>query len=40
MPPEWTLTIARNPDVACWLEAYDNPMKPFVAAIRDLRNGS
>lgn len=26
----------RNPDVDRWLEAYDNPMEPVVAAIRDL----
>ena len=25
-----------NPDVDTWLEAYDNPMKPVVAAIRRL----
>ena len=26
----------RNPDVDRWLDAYDNPMKPVVSAIRDL----
>ncbi|MCP5084099.1 MAG: DUF1801 domain-containing protein [Alphaproteobacteria bacterium] len=25
-----------NPEVDLWLEAYDNPMKPVVAAIRQL----
>ncbi|MDA4846274.1 DUF1801 domain-containing protein [Hoeflea poritis] len=28
--------MSRNPDVDRWLEAYDNPMKPVVAAIREL----
>ena len=26
----------KNPDVDLWLETYDNPMKPVVAAIRQL----
>ncbi len=26
----------KTPDVETWLAAYDNPMKPFVAAIREL----
>ena len=26
----------RNPDVDDWLEAYENPMKPVVAAMREL----
>ncbi len=25
----------KNPDVDAWLDAYDNPMKPVVAAMRD-----
>ncbi len=25
----------KNPDVDIWLTAYDNPMKPVVAAVRD-----
>ena len=25
----------RNPDVDAWLEAYDNPMKPVVMAVRE-----
>ena len=25
----------KNPDVDIWLEAYDNPMKPVVVAMRD-----
>ncbi|MEP3276312.1 MAG: DUF1801 domain-containing protein [Stappiaceae bacterium] len=25
----------KNPDVDAWLEAYDNPMKPVVMAIRE-----
>ena len=25
----------KNPDVDTWLDAYDNPMKPVVMAIRD-----
>ena len=28
--------MMKNPDVDAWLEAYDNPMKPVVVAIRDL----
>jgi uncharacterized protein YdhG (YjbR/CyaY superfamily) len=27
--------MPKNNDVDVWLEAYDNPMKPLVAAIRD-----
>ncbi|WP_159087104.1 DUF1801 domain-containing protein [Loktanella sp. Alg231-35] len=26
----------KNPEVDAWLDAYDNPMKPVVMAIRDL----
>ena len=26
----------KNPEVDAWLESYDNPMKPVVAAMRDL----
>ncbi|MFZ1680551.1 MAG: DUF1801 domain-containing protein [Rhizobiaceae bacterium] len=26
----------RNPDVDRWLDSYDNPMKPVVAAMRDV----
>ncbi|WP_419907355.1 DUF1801 domain-containing protein [Hoeflea sp.] len=28
--------MSRNPEVDRWLETYDNPMKPVVAAIREL----
>ncbi|WP_136657546.1 DUF1801 domain-containing protein [Nitratireductor sp. XY-223] len=28
--------MSRNPEVDRWLEAYDNPMKPVVAAMREL----
>lgn len=27
--------MTKNPEVDAWLEAYDNPMKPVVAATRD-----
>lgn len=27
--------MTKTPDVDAWLEAYDNPMKPVVAAMRD-----
>ena len=30
------LSLNRNPEVDRWLEVYDNPMKPVVAAIREL----
>lgn len=26
----------KNPDVDAWLDAYDNPMKPVVAAMREM----
>ena len=26
----------RNPDVDAWLDAYDNPMKPVVMAVREV----
>lgn len=26
----------KNPDVDAWMAAYDNPMKPVVAAMRDI----
>jgi hypothetical protein len=28
--------MSKSPDVDAWLDAYDNPMKPVVSAIRDL----
>lgn len=28
--------MPRNPEVDAWLAAYDNPMKPVVAAMRDV----
>ncbi len=28
--------MPKNPEVDTWLNAYDNPMKPVVSAIRDL----
>lgn len=30
----------KDPDVDAWLDAYDNPMKPVVAAIRDMILGA
>uniref|UniRef100_A0AAN0NLP6 DUF1801 domain-containing protein n=1 Tax=Yoonia rhodophyticola TaxID=3137370 RepID=A0AAN0NLP6_9RHOB len=26
----------KNPDVDAWLDAYDNPMKPVVEALREV----
>ena len=32
--------MATNPDVVAWMEAYDNPQKPVVQAVRELILGS